>query len=132
MKAKQDFVIYVDSGNVPVPYKSGEDKKGIKAITVKKGKDIPKEIEEYILHTNRDFIDRSSEIPKELKDKTPPPIVRERKYSEEYLYKVYEKKGLTGLKEIGEKFNPSITDRSHRRLINEILAAQNRIRRTGK
>ncbi|MHA1827946.1 MAG: hypothetical protein ACTSX6_04780 [Candidatus Heimdallarchaeaceae archaeon] len=138
MKAKQDFVIHVtkDTGD-PISYKEGEPMTNIKKIVVKKGDEVPEDILQNIYLFNRDFLeiqykDGVPVLPKELQDKKSPPLIPKRKYSMESLHKVYEKKGLQGLKEIGAKFDPPITDRSHKRLISEILTAQEKIQREGK
>lgn len=134
MKAKQDFVVHIstDTGS-PVSYKEGEPIKGIKKLEIKKGKEVPGEIERYIFLFNKDFLDLEykdgvpQNVPEDFKQLTPPPIIPKRKYTEEGLNKVYEKSGLEGLKKIGAKFDPPITDRSYKRLITEILIAQEKL-----
>lgn len=137
MKAKQDFVYFVNEKNIPTPFKSGEDNKGIREIKIRKGEEIPKEIESDILMFNKELIDLEYKegkpvVPEELKNIKSPPLLEKRKYDREGLIKTYNEKGMKGLKEIGESFNPPITDKSKDKLITEILTAQERIRRTGK
>ncbi len=138
MKARQDFVMYVNKDGVPIPHKSGEPlEEGAKKITVLRKHDVPQEIEKDVLMHNKEFLDIKFKdgkpvVPEHLQDVKAPPLLEKRKYSEEGLYKVFEKDGMEGLKKIGATFTPLVTDRSRNRLITEILAAQERIRRTGK
>ncbi len=127
MKARQDFVMYVNADNVPVSYKSGEVlPTGVRKVTVLKGEDIPKEIEKDIFINHRDYAVVTKEMMKDIPKAKP--LVEKRKYTMENLTN----KSLSELKKIGATFNPLITDRSKDRIINEILTAQRRIRRTGK
>ena len=137
MKAKVDFVFHLkeDTGQ-PAVYTEGESKDGIKELKVKKGEEVPEEIQEYLFLYLKDYLeleykDGIAVVPDNLKGKEPKPIISKRKYSEESLHKVYEKDGMDGLKKIGKKFDPPITDRSYKKLINEILTAQERERRLG-
>ncbi len=138
MKAKQDFVIHVDKdGNL---VSDGTE------IKVEKGEDVdkkltPGQVLTLLVHLP-DFLDvqKSAGIiklnPEEEKkyDFHPKPEVvpehdkvmkiTKRKYSYESLLELYEKEGIKSLKEIGAKFTPPVTDRSGKKLINEILAAQ--------
>ena len=132
MKSSQKFTMYIDSNGVPGSHKSGEPLKGLKEVKVLKGQEIPKEIEAHVFMFNKEFIKLGEKPPEEIKDKKAPPIIPKRKYTEDSLYKVYDKDGMSGLKEIGKTFDPPVTDRSKNKLITEILAAQERIRRTGK
>lgn len=127
MKARQDFVMYVNSDNVPVSYKSGDPlPKGVRKITVSKGGNIPQEIEKDIFINHRDYVVVTKEMMKDIPKAKP--IVEKRKYSMENLTNL----SLRELKKIGAKFKPPITDRSKDKIISEILTAQERIRRTGK
>jgi len=128
MKARQDFEMHLDSkSGAPVPYKDGDSLDGIKVVKVKKGEDVPKSVLSYLLVSGRDYL----EIEEPLKVKSKP-IIPKRKYSQESLIEVYNKDGMDGLKKIGDRFDPQITDRSHSRLISEILTAQERYIREGK
>ena len=137
LKATKDFVIILSKSGMRIPYKEGDDKKDLKFIKVQKGKDIPKEFAQQIVDRNLELLDleykemkpvlpkeliRTIEEPKEMK-------IKKRKYSQDSLNTVYDEEGFSALKKIGEEFG--VTDRSSRRLIVEILRAQEERQRTG-
>ncbi len=133
MKAGEDLVIIRNKEGSIVPYKSGDPTKDLTFTIIKKGKDIPKEHLKRLVERNIEKIGDVEykdkfpiNLPKELgKVPTPPsePMkVKKRKYSQDSLYEIYNDKGFSALKKIGEEFG--VTDRSSRRLIVEILKAQ--------
>ena len=140
MKAASDLVIIInEQEKVIVSYKDGDSTKGLKFVKIKKGEEIP---DKYL----KRFIDRNLEQIADVKyiDKVPvnlpkglyiPPKVskemkiKKRKYSLESLTKIYNKDGFSALKEVGKEFG--VTDRSYRRLMNEILTVQEERQRKG-
>ena len=137
LKATEDFVIVLSKSGMRIPYKEGDDKKDLKFIKVQKGKEIPKEFAQQIVDRNLELLDleykdkrpilpkeyeRVIEVPKKMK-------IEKRKYSQESLTQIMSKEGFSGLKKIGEEFG--VTARSSRRLIVEILRAQEERQRKG-
>ncbi len=137
LKATEDFVIVLSKTGMRIPYKEGDDKTGLKFIKVQKGKDIPKDYTQQIIDRNLELLDlkykdkrpilpkeyeRVAEAPKKMK-------IERRKYSQESLTILYGKEGFSALKKIGEEFG--VTDRSSRKLIVEILRAQEERQRKG-
>ena len=121
MKARQDFTYFIDlKTKSPTSVSGGDSLKNVKIYDIKKGDEIPKAIESYIAMYNPEFVELST-IPKGTK-KAPPRYGRGPLYTRENLSKVYNENGMKGLKEIGEKFG--VTDRSHAKLITEIIKAQ--------
>ena len=141
MKAGEDLVIIRNKDGTTVPYKEGDSKDDLTFTTIKKGKEIPKEfLKRYVEHNIEkigDVIYKDSfpiNLPKDLE--VPAPVAKEmkikkRKYSQDSLYEIYndKEKGFSALKKIGEEFG--VTDRSSRRLIVEILRAQEERQRAG-
>ncbi len=135
MKASGDFVIVIDKDRHPVPYKDGDSKRGLKFIPVKKGEDIPKEFLKRIAQYNLHLVDgvifkdkAPTNLPLEL-GLTPPEFLKKPKkakakieYTKESLNQIYENKGFSALRKIGNTFG--VKDRSSKRLIKEILKAQ--------
>lgn len=139
MKSIEDFIIVTNKDGTRVPYRDGDSKEGLEFIEVKKGTEIPnkflKEIAEKNLHlvAGVEFKDM---IPINLPEGIgiSPPIltefkVKKRKYSQESLTKIYNEKGFSALKEIGTEFG--VTDKSSKKLITEILRAQEEKQRAG-
>ena len=138
MKATEDFAIIVNKERIRVPYKEGDSKEGLKFIQVKKNKEIPTEFISYILAKNLELVDV------EYKDKRPilpkgleinPPEepkkmkIKRRKYTQDSLNTIYDEQGFSALKNIGKEFG--VTDRSSRKLVVEILRAQEEKQRAG-
>ncbi len=138
MKATEDFVIILDKDKIRTPYKDGDPKKDLEFIAVKKGKEIPADFIASIVATNINLVevqykDKNPILPKELRP-TPPEEpkemkIKKRKYTQDSLNTVYDEQGFSALKKIGEEFN--VTDRSSRKLIIEILRAQEERQREG-
>ena len=137
MKAKEDFVIAINKDRVRVPFRAGIKYKDIEFIKVKKGKDIPQEFLKDIVHHNLNLVEVEYKwhrpiLPPELE--LNPPVskkmkIKKREYSRESLTKILNDKGFGALRIIGQKFD--VKDRSSRRLINEILTAQEAKQRRG-
>ena len=137
MKAIQDFVLHVraDGAQNRIPFKEGDLTKNVKVINVLKGKEIPQKYLREIILKNPELADlqysekRPINIPKDLGIVLPEPSkkpmkILPRKYSQSSLNEIYNKEGFAALKKIGEQFDPPVTDRSSRRIIVEILKAQ--------
>lgn len=138
MKASEDFVIVLDKEGRRVPYKSGALKEGLKFIEVKKGTEIPKSHIKTIAEKNINLvagIEYLDKVPQNLPEGVGIPVVskklkiKKRQYSQESLTKIKNEEGFSALKEIGAKFG--VTDRSSKRLITEILKAQEEKQRAG-
>ncbi len=137
MKATKDFNIILNEGGVRVPYKEGDDKTNLKFIEVKKGGEIPDDFLKSIIETNIEIVDveyknKRPILPKELynpPEKSKSMRINKRKYSQDGLNVTYNKEGFSALKKIGEEFG--VTDRSARKLIGEILRAQEEKQRKG-
>ena len=138
MKATKDFTIILREG-IRVPYKEGDDKTNLKFIKIKKNQEIPNEHIRNIIERNLELVDveykdKKPILPKEFSPE-PKPIkkmkIEKRKYSQESLTKLYNEEGMSALKEVGKEFDPLVTDRSYRRLIAEILRAQEERQRKG-
>ncbi len=133
MKAGEDLVIIRNKDGTVVPYKSGDSTKDLTFTTIKRGKDIPKEFLKRYIDRNIEKIgdvEYKDKFPVNLPkgfEKTLVPVskvmkIKKRKYSQDSLNTIYDEKGFSALKKIGEEFD--VTDRSSKRLIIEILRAQ--------
>ena len=140
MKASEDLVIVRNENGVIVPYKEGDSKKDLTFKVIKKDTEIPKEFLKRFVERNIEkigdvkYIDKFPvNLTKELGIK-PTPVAKEmkikkRKYSQESLTEIRNKGGFSALKKVGEEFG--VTDRSSKRLIIEILRAQEERQRNG-
>ncbi len=139
-KAGEDLVIITNKDDTIVPYKEGDSKEGLTFKTIKKGTDIPKDFLKRLIERNIEkigdveYVDKKPiNLPKGLGiaiSPTPKKMqIKRRKYSQDSLYEVYNNKGFSALKKIGEEFG--VTDRSSRRLIVEILKVQEERQRDG-
>ena len=140
MKAGEDLTIIIDkkSGAI-VPYKSGDSKRGLIFETIKKGEVIPTKFLKRFIDHNLELIDGviyKDKVPTNLPKGIWKPelfskkmVIKKRKYSQTSLTELYNEKGFSALKKIGEEFG--VTDRSYRRLINEILTVQTERQRKG-
>ena len=140
MKAAENLVIVMHKIHKnQVSYKEGDSKKDLEFHTIKRGSQIPDKFLKRLVNHN---IEKIGDV--KYKDKVPinlpkdllPKVevskkmkIKKRKYSQESLTKIYNDKGFTALKKIGEEFK--VTDRSSRRLIVEILRAQEEKQRAG-
>ena len=133
VKARQDFVLYLDKSGNPLPHKEGEPLGEARKVLVKRGKEVPSEVLKLVFNNIPDYLDlkyknnnilTTPEIEKALEEKPSkvPKKSEPKKYTKESLLEVLAKKGFKALKLIGKKFN--VTDRSSKRLIREILKAQ--------
>ena len=130
VKARQNFVMYLDKSGNPLPYKEGDPLGEARKVSVKKGNEVPSEILNIVFYNIPDYLDLEYKnnniiVSKELKlklEKKPKVSKKQEKYTEESLLEILDKKGFKALKLIGKKFN--VTDRSSKRLIREILKAQ--------
>ena len=137
LKATEDFVIVLSKTGMRIPYKEGDDKTDLKFIKVEKGKDVPKEHIQNIVDRNLELLDleykdKKPILPKEYERVIPVAKemkIKKRKYTQESLTVLYGKEGFSALKKIGEEFG--VTDRSSRKLIVEILRAQEERQRKG-
>ncbi len=139
MNATEDFTIAVNKDGFRVPYRVGVTYKNLTFIHVRKGNEIPTKFLKNIIEHNIELVDVKYKFRKPINlpngmDISQPEIsktmkINRRKYSQESLTKLYNEKGFSALKEIGKEFG--VTDRSYRRLINEILTAQETKQRTG-
>ena len=140
MKAGEDLVIIRNKNGVIVPYKSGDSTEGLTFKTIKKETEIPKEFLKRFVERNIEkisdviYVDKYPiNIPKELGIFIPPVSktmkIKKRKYSQDSLNVIYDEKGFSALKKIGEEFE--VTDRSSKRLIIEILRTQEERQRAG-
>ncbi len=134
VKAKEGFEIVLDKAGNRVPYKEGYPKTDLKFIKVKKGEEIPskflKDIANHNIHLLADvkFKDmRPINLPKELGlDPSKPKVKKE--YTKESLTEIYEEKGFSALRAIGDKFG--VKGRSLKGLIADILKAQEQRKET--
>lgn len=133
MKAGEDLIIIRNKDGTIVPYKEGDPKNHLTFTKVPKGTQIPREFLKRFIERNLekigDVIYKDSypiNLPKDLEIVKPPTPkemkIKKRKYSQDSLYEIYNDKGFSALKKIGEEFG--VTDRSSRKLIVEILRAQ--------
>ena len=141
MKAKQNFVVYLDNQGNMTSYYSGEQKEVTK-LSFKIEEEVPDNLAADLLKTNPDFLQVEYEggqfkltdeelVKFNLKSgKIERPAIVEPRYSQENLTKIFNEKGMKGLKEIGNNFG--VTDSSSKNLIMEILRAQEEYRRTRK
>ena len=134
VKAKEGFEIVLDKAGNIVPYKEGDPKTDLKFIKVEKGKEIPtkflKDIATHNIHLLADikFKDmRPINLPKELGLGFSNPKVK-KEYTKESLTKIYEEKGFSALRAIGDKFG--VKGRSLNGLIADILKAQEQRKET--
>ena len=142
MKAGEDLIIIIDESGTLVPYKEGDSKDGLTFKTIKKGTEIPGEFLKRFIERNLEKIgdviykDKVPiNLPKDLGLTTPPVSkkmkIKRRKYSQESLTEIYNKDGFSALRKIGQEFDPPVIDRSYRRIIVEILRAQEERQRLG-
>ena len=138
MKATQDFRIIVNKARLRVPYKEGDSTKGLEFINVKKGHEIPSEFISDFIAKNLEYVDvlykdKKPILPKELQPDAPEEPkemkIKKRKYTQESLNTIYDEQGFSALKKVGEEFG--VTDRSSRKLVVEILRAQEERQRAG-
>ena len=142
MKAGEDLVIIRNKDGTTIPYKEGDSKEDLTFTTIKKGKEIPREfLKRFVEHNIEkigDVIYKDKfpiNLPKDL-GIVPAPVAKEmkikkRKYSQDSLYEIYNEKGFSALKKIGLEFDPPVKDNSSRRIIVEILRAQEERQRDG-
>jgi len=142
MKAGEELVIIRNKDGTIVPYKSGHSTKDLTFTKIKKGTEIPREFLKRIVERNiekiGDVIYKDKvpiNLPKDL-GLTPTPIpkkmkIKRRKYSQESLTEIFNKDGFSALRKIGQEFDPPVIDRSYRRIIVEILRAQEERQRAG-
>lgn len=141
-KAGEDLVIIMNKEGAIVPYKEGDPKTELTFTKIKKGETIPKEFLKRFVERNiekigdveykdklpinlpKDLGIISKPVPKEMK-------IKKRKYSQESLTDIYEKDGFSALRKIGLEFDPPVKDNSSRRIIVEILRAQEERQRAG-
>ena len=140
MKAAEDIVMACHKKDkVIVPYKDGSSKKDLEFIEIKKGKDITDKYLGRFVNHNLELIAGviyKDKVPTNLPKGLWKPeltgkklVIKRRKYSQESLTTVYNNKGFSALKKIGQEFG--VTDRSSRRLIVEILKVQEERQRDG-
>lgn len=139
MKARQDFEIFVQDGNVVPHYCSGDLGKK-KRLFVKKGETVPKEQLSHLMAYNPDYLDFSTAtkdeivVKKTVKAKAKP-LIENRKYSESSLRSFVNGKGTKSddmLREILDKeFNVTTKIRTVGKLINWILVEQEKSHRGG-
>ncbi len=137
MKAIEDFVIAVNKKGFRVSYRVGVEYKDLTFIKVKKGGEIPEKFIKEIIARNLELVDvkyvfRVPQLPKEYMPEIVTPKVmkiKKRKYTQESLTKIRNEGGFPALKKIGEEFD--VTDRSSKRIITEILIAQEERQRKG-
>ena len=140
MKADEDLIIIRNKEGVIVPHKSGDSTKDLTFKTIKKGTEIPKEFLKRFVERNIEkigdveYVDKFPvNLPKEL-GIVPTPAsktmkIKKRKYTQDSLNGIYNEKGFSALKTIGKEFG--VTDRSSRKIIVEILRAQEEKQRAG-
>ncbi len=140
MKASEDLIIIRNKDGTIVPYKSGDSTKDLTFKTIKKNTEIPKEFLKRFIERNIEKIGDVEykdmfpvNLPKGF-EKTPEPSskvmkIKKREYSQDSLNTIYDEKGFSALKKIGKTFG--VTDRSAKRLIIEILRAQEERQRAG-
>lgn len=137
MKAIQDFILYIDDNGQRTSYKEGESKK-VKKLIIRKGVEIPKDYIKEIVEKNLEYVDVQyiNKVPQLPKDLAPPPKpvvkdfkIKKREHSMESLTKLYDEKGFSALRDIGDKFN--VKGRSKHGLITDILNAQEEKQRKG-
>jgi len=140
MKAAENITIVIhDKDKNLVSYKDGDSKAGLTFTVIKKGEEIPSNLLRNLVERNIEKIGdiiykdkRPTNLPKDfnVESKTSTKMeIKKRKYSQNSLTKIYNDKGFSALKKIGEEFG--VTDRSYRRLINEILTVQEERQRKG-
>ena len=139
MKAAEDIVIAQNKDGIVVPYKSGYPTTNLDIIEIKKGQEIPKQFLRRFVERNLELIADVKYInkvpvnlPKDLlpqKEVSKTMKIKKRKYTQDSLTEIRNKGGFPALKKIGEEFG--VTDRSSRRIIIEILLAQEEKQRKG-
>ena len=116
MKAKQDFVIYLDSNKNMTSHYSGDPMTGKSELKFKVNDEVPDNLVGDLLKTNPGFLQVDYEagqfkltneelVKYGLKSGKieRPPIVPPRKYSQESLTKILNSKGVEELKRIAEE-----------------------------
>jgi len=141
MIAAEDLVIITNKDGVTVPYKEGDSRTDLEFMTIKRGKEIPKQFLKRFVERNMEKIGDviykdmfPMNLPKDLYTvpKTSKEMkIKKRKYTQDSLNIVFDKDGFSALKKIGQEFDPPVTDRSKNRLIMEILRAQEERQRAG-
>ena len=138
MKATQDFELAFDETGAKVSFRRGYPNKDLKIVKVKKGDEIPSNLLKGIVESNLGLVDvkyefrRPVNLPKEVYSPPEAPTtmkIKKRKYTQNSLTKIRNEGGFPALKKIGEEFG--VTDRSSKRLITEILKAQEERQRKG-
>ena len=144
MKAKQNFVIYLDSDGNRTSYYSGEPKQVTKK-EFKVNDEVPDELVAELIKTNPEFLQveyeagqfkltneelirfnmKSGKIER-------PPIVPKNRVSEDSLVKLYNKKGKKALEKRAAKLGLEFTsETSYNKLITMILNESEKLRRGG-
>ena len=140
MKASQEFTMFIDKHGQRASYKEGDDMKDLKRVVIKKGQEVPPAYVKELIEGNLDLLDvvyvnKVPQLPKEwdkvIKKKPVPRTlkIKKREYSQESLTVIYNKKSFAALRIIGDRFG--VKDRSSRKLITEILKAQEEKQRAG-
>ena len=143
MKARQDFVVYIDATGNLVSHASGEPMDGKTRLEFKKGADIkPDSLVGDFLRRNPELLEieyvngrillteeqmKLYNLP-EGKITTEPRIIP-RKYSQESLTQLMNEKGTEELKKIAENDFHMTNVRASKTLITKILLAQEESRR---
>ena len=142
MKAKQNFVLYLDSNRNPVSYYSGESMDGKIVVKLQKGDEIPDDLVSTLLKRLPDYVDveyKAGQFVLTDEEKKRfgmasgkievTPIVTPRKYSQNSLTVIYNKEGVKELKRIAEEEFNMKDVKASKSLITAILLKQEESRR---
>ena len=141
MKAKQNFVVYLDKNENMTPYYSGESKE-VKELKFKVNDEVPDIIVADLIKTNPDYLQveyasGQFKLTEEEKKRfnlvsgkiERPPLVPPRKYSQDSLTKILNEKGVEELKKIAEEEFGMEVKKASKTLLTKILLEQEQRRR---
>ena len=141
MKAKQNFVVYLDKNENMTPYYSGESKE-VKELKFKVNDEVPDILVADLIKTNPDYLQveyasGQFKLTEEEKKRfnlvsgkiERPPLVPPRKYSQDSLTKILNEKGVEELKKIAEEEFGMEVKKASKTLLTKILLEQEQRRR---
>ena len=141
MKAKQNFVVYLDKNENMTPYYSGESKE-VKELKFKVNDEAPDILVADLIKTNPDYLQveyasGQFKLTEEEKKRfnlvsgkiERPPLVPPRKYSQDSLTKILNEKGVGELKKIAEEEFGMEVEKASKTLLTKILLEQEQRRR---
>ena len=142
MKAKQNFVVYVDSNKNLVSHYSGNSMEGKTEMKFKVNEEVPDFLVADLIKSNPDLLQVEFEagqfkLTEEEKKRfnlssgkiERPPIVSPRKYSQDSLTRILNEKGIEELKRIAEEEFKMNVQKPTKTLLTKILLEQEKQRR---